>query len=113
MNLAWFQKANQANLELACNSFYYWNNFPTGGKLTLTGAVDILTLWNTAIMSVDAKELTARSALVDNSSKENCEITVLEKLEYSISGVGDIHLYGSPREIIENEISSSGRLIQH
>ncbi len=104
-------KVNQASLELACHIFYYWNNFPCGGKLTLSGNTEILKLWNYAIMSVDAKNLDAKYALVENSSEGNCEITVTDKLEYSIHGDGDIHLYGSPPEIIEIQLTSSGQLI--
>ena len=62
-------------------------------------------------MSVDAKNLVADSAIVKNSSKGLCEIFVGLKLEYSINGVGDIHLYGFPDQIVEVELSSSGRLI--
>lgn len=106
-------KANEASLELACYSFYYWNNFPTGGKLKLSGTTEKLKIWNTAIMTVDAKDLTARFAHIENSSKGNCEVTVLERFEYSITGIGDIHLYGSPYEIIKNQVTSSGQLIQY
>jgi hypothetical protein len=106
-------KANEANLELDNHNFYYWNNFPCGGKLILSGKTDELKIWNYAIMSVDAKNLIAKYALVENSSKGNCEVTVLNKLEYSIFGAGDIHLYGSPPEIIKIQVTSSGQLIQH
>ena len=106
-------KSNQANLELNSNTFYYWNFFPTGGKLTLSGKTEILKIWNFAIMSVDAKELTSKYAIIENSSKGDCQVTVLNKLEYSINGEGNIHLYGAPLEIIANNLSSSGRLIQH
>ncbi len=106
-------KSNQANLELNGNTFYYWNNFPTGGKLTLSGKTEVLKIWNFAIMSVDAKNLTSKYAIVENSSKGDCEVTVLNKLEYKISGEGNIQLYGEPSEIIENGLFSSGRLIEH
>ncbi len=106
-------KSNQANLELNGNIFYYWNNFPTGGKLTLSGKTEVLKIWNFAIMSVDAKNLISKYAIVENSSKGDCEVTVLNKLEYKISGEGNIQLYGEPSEIIENGLFSSGRLIQH
>ena len=106
-------KSNQANLELNGNTFYYWNNFPTGGKLTLSGRTEKLKIWNFALMSVDARELISKQALIENSSKGDCQVTVLNKLEYSISGEGNIHLYGEPLEIIANDLSSSGRLIHH
>ncbi len=106
-------KASQANLELDCDRFYYWNHFPTGGKLTLSGNTERLDIWNFAIMPVDAKNLTARTATIENSSEGDCEVRVLDKLEYSIKGSGNIHLYGATKEIIEKELSSSGLLIQH
>lgn len=106
-------KANQGNLELNCDTFYYWNNFPTGGKLRLYGKTNVLKIWNVAIMSVDAKDLTSNYAIVENGSTGDCEVTVLDKLEYSITEKGNIQLYGSPAEIIDNGTTSSGRLIKH
>jgi len=106
-------KVNEANLELNSKIFYYWNDFPCGGKLTLSGETDELKIWNFALMSVNARNLTAKYAFIENSSKGDCEVNVVDRLEYSIRGIGDIHLYGSPSEIIKNQLSSSGRLIQH
>ena len=105
-------KANQANLELNCNTFYTWNNFSSGGNLTLRGNTEILKIWNFAIMSVDAQDLIAQHAIVENSSQGDCSIWAEDFLEYSIKGIGDIHIYGSP-EIIERQVTSSGRLIRH
>jgi len=105
-------KANYANLQLNCETFFYWNNFPTGGKLTLSGTTKELKIWNTAIMSVDAKNLVTEYALVENNSKGICEVNVSHQLEYSITGKGDIHLYGSPPEVLQKEQSSTGQLIQ-
>jgi hypothetical protein len=105
-------RVNEADLELNCGTFYYWNNHPCGGRLTLTGEVNMLKIWNFALVSVDAKTLTAGSALVENSSKGDCVVTVLNRLEYSIAGEGNICLYGNPEEVIENEVSSTGRLIK-
>jgi len=106
-------KASQADLELDCDKFQYWNHFPTGGKLRLSGNTERLDIWNFAIMPVDAKNLTARNATIENSSEGDCEVRVLDKLEYSIKGSGNIHLYGDTKEIIEKELSSSGILIKH
>jgi len=106
-------KANEANLELDCQNFYYWNNFPCGGKVILSGTTDKLILWNFALMAIDAKNVVTRYARVENSSKGSCEVTVTEEIKYSISNTGDIHLYGSPPIITELQVTSSGRLIQH
>ena len=104
-------KANTANLELACNKFYFWNNFPCGGLLELRGTVQNLSLGNFAIMRVDASKLNATNANVNNYSKGDCNVNVTNKLEYSIHGLGDILLHGQPAEIINNGISSEGKLI--
>lgn len=104
-------KANTAELDLNCEVFYYWNNFPCGGKLSLRGQVDELKLWNTAIMTVDAQNLLCNYALVENSSQGNCTVNVLNRLDYKINGSGDIRVYGSPGEINQLPSSSSGRLI--
>lgn len=106
-------KANHATLDLDAKTFYYWNNFPCGGNLTLTGKSETLKLWNFALMSVNAKNLVSKYAIVENSSTGDCEVNVLNKFEYSIKGKGNIHLYGSPSEIVEDISSSSGRLIKH
>jgi hypothetical protein len=104
-------KTNEANLELNCGSFYYWNDFPCGGKLTLKGISKRLKLWNFAILSVDAQKLITKEALVENHSQGNCTVNVADKLTYSIYNSGNIILYGNPKEIIENELESSGNLI--
>jgi len=105
-------KVNEAHLELDCGTFYYWNNIPSGGKLTLTGASDVTKIWNHALMNVDAKALATRVALVSNSSKGIIEVSPTEKLEYSIYDIGNIHLHSVPSEIISIEISGEGNLVQ-
>jgi len=104
-------KTNWATLDLACETFYYWNDFPCGGKLSLQGKVKELKLWNTAILSIDAKNLVSQTALVENNSQGDCSINVSEKLTYSITNKGNIYVYGNPSQIIEKETSSSGQLI--
>ena len=106
-------KANEATLEIRSEGFYYWNNFPSGGKLTLIGQVNSLKLWNAALMAVDAEGLTTNYALVENASKGDISVRVLERLDYAISGEGDIQLYGNPPELNAGEQSSSGKLVQY
>ncbi|MBN1118025.1 MAG: DUF2807 domain-containing protein [Bacteroidales bacterium] len=106
-------KVSEANLELNCNSFLYYNNFSSGGRLLLSGSVSNLKLQNFAIMSVDAKALLAKQAHVYNESQGDCIVNVLESLTYSIDGIGDIHLYGLPPAIEKLNTSSTGRLIVH
>jgi hypothetical protein len=110
--LEFHSKANEANLELNGNIFYYWNNFQCGGKLTLSGNTDILKLWNFAAVTVDAKNVQARYAIVENSSTGDCIVNVSERIDYAIKGKGNISLFGSPTEINETEMfESTGQLI--
>lgn len=104
-------KLNTANIELNCNKFYYWNMVPCGGLLTLRGSTRELIIWNFALMSVDANNLTADYAFVENHSKGDCKVFVKERLDYSIYGEGDIYLSGDPDQINLIERTSSGRLI--
>lgn len=104
-------KANTANIQLDNESFYYWNNFPCGGKLTLKGQTKEMKLWNTAIMSVDAIALECEYALVENDSKGDCLINVSQRLDFKINGEGNIVLYGNA-ESKDLGSSNSGRLIR-
>lgn len=104
-------KVNEANLELDCGTFYFWNNKPAGGRLTLTGQCGVLKVWSHALMSVDAKDLTCEVALIENKSKGTVEISPTQRLEYSILDVGDVFLFSNPTEIIEIENSGDGNLV--
>jgi hypothetical protein len=106
-------KANEATINLSNQKFYYWNDFPCGGKLTLIGNTNDIGIWNTGLTTIDAKNLVAKTAYIENKSKGNCTLTILEKLEYSIFGEGNIILYGSPTEIIKDKVTSSGKLIEY
>ena len=106
-------KASKANITVDTHTFFYWNAHPSGGKVTVKGRTEVLKIWNIALMSIDAKELTCRYALIENSSKGDCEATVSDRLEYSIEGTGNILLHGNPGQIIEKSMSSTGRLIQY
>ena len=104
-------KANTANIQLDNEVCYYWNNFPCGGKLTLSGRTRELKLWNTAIMTVDASALACDYALVENDSKGDCTINVRNRLEYRISGEGNIILIGNAVALDQGS-NSSGKLIR-
>ena len=106
-------KANFADLEVNCTDFSYWNNFPCGGKITLRGTTNQLKIWNTAIMSIDAKGLTTGYAYIENSAKGLCEVNVANKLEYKILGDGNIEVYGAPSIIHELVKTGKGSLILH
>ncbi|MFT7155370.1 MAG: hypothetical protein ACI8Q1_000371 [Parvicella sp.] len=105
-------KANNADLELNCSTFYYWNSHPCGGTVTLSGACNMLKLWNVALVNVQADSLYAQNAEVSNDSKGDCVINVSNKLMYTVLGDGNIEVLGNPIEIIESEPSvGSGQLI--
>lgn len=106
-------KANEAELELNTKTVYYWNDFPCGGKLKLYGKTENLKIWNFAVMSVDAKDLFSNSAIVENNAKGDCIVNVTKRIEYSITGIGNIQLYGSPSEVVEKHVVSNGKLIMH
>ena len=105
-------KLNEAELTVDCNTFYYWNNQPCGGKLKLHGKTNQLKIWNFALMAVDASDLSANRVLVENSSKGDCRIKAISEIEYSIFGEGNIYLYGNPADIIQKAVTSSGQFIR-
>ncbi len=106
-------KLNEAVLELNCDVFYFWNNFPCGGTLELTGRTREVKLWTDALFAVDARKLEASYGNIVNGSKGNIAVRVNDKLDYSIQNEGDINLYGSPNEVFEIEPSaSSGKLVR-
>ncbi|MBN2274446.1 MAG: DUF2807 domain-containing protein [Bacteroidales bacterium] len=105
-------KYAEARFELDNAIFYFWNNFPCGGRLTLEGKTQSLRLWNYVIMSVDAINLITSHAFVENHSKGDCFVNVTGQLQYSIHGTGNIVLYGNPDEIVLLEKTSSGELIR-
>jgi hypothetical protein len=104
-------KLNQATLDLQCETFYFWNNFPCGGKVTLTGNTNFLKIWNVALMAVDASKLLTNNALIENSSKGDCKVFSTQSLTYKLSGEGNLYVKGNPVEIIKLEESSTGTLI--
>ena len=111
IGLVFTSKLNEATLDLNCNTFYYWNNFPCGGKVTLSGNTNELKIWNVALMAIDAQNLVSNYVLINNASKGDCKITCLQTLDYSITGEGNIYVSGNPSTIIKTEESSTGKLI--
>jgi hypothetical protein len=106
-------KLNQATLDINCNSFYFWNNFPCGGKLTLRGNTHELKIWSVALMAVDAKDLTADIATLENKSKGDISATVTQFVHYKIGGSGNIQLWGHPTNLVDTGSDGDGKLIQH
>lgn len=104
-------KLNEASLDVNCSTFYYWNNFPCGGRIKLSGSTNELKLWNVALMAIDAYDLNANNVLIDNASKGDCKVRALQNLTYSIKGEGNIYVKGNPLNIVKVEESSTGELI--
>lgn len=106
-------KLNEAKLELNCDEFYFWNSFPCGGTLELSGTTREVKLWPVALFAVDAINLEASYGNIINKSKGNIAVRVNDKLDYSIQNEGNIYLSGNPAEINEVELSSSsGKLLR-
>jgi hypothetical protein len=100
-HLVFKSKANNADLELNCGAFLYWNNYPCGGTLTLSGTSNSISLANFALVNIQAQNLNTLNADVFNSSKGECVVNVSNHLRYSIKGDGNIEVYGSPTSIEE------------
>jgi hypothetical protein len=106
-------KLNQADLNVQCTTFYFWNNFPCGGTLNLTGSCQELKLWNYALMQVDATALLANIPRVENDSKGDMHLRCLESIFFKISGEGNIKVYGNPSNVYDLGCTGSGKLSLH
>jgi len=105
-------KYNDADLIVNSKVFYFWNNHLNGGKIKVKGNVETLKLWNTSLASVDATNLTAKNALVENNSKGDCKIQVSNKLNCKITGTGNVYYFGVPKTIIyDDSLSIGGKLL--
>ena len=105
-------KLNQANLQLDCELFYYWNTSPIGGQIILSGRADYVRFYNGSLMAIRADQLKTHSAIVVNGSKSDVHVFTDQQLIYSITGTGNIYLTGSPADIQAGPITSTGKLIQ-
>ncbi len=104
-------KLNNAQLKLQCETFYYWNNFPCGGNLELSGTCQRLKLWNYALMQVNAKELLCTKAEIEQASKGSMHINCSDTLIYRIQGTGNLHVKGQPGIIVNSGSSGAGQVI--
>jgi hypothetical protein len=105
-------KLSEIDLELDCGAFLYWNNHQCGGKVILRGKAEEVIAHTYGLMSFDASQLNTDYAWIENNSKNDCQVSVNNKFEYSIRGVGNIYLSGDPPEVILHERTSSGTLIK-
>lgn len=102
-------KLNNANLNINYTTFYYYNDHPCGGKLTLKGNCDYLKIWNFALMQVDASELNSSFVTIENYSKGDCRVKTNNWIEYGIFGEGNIFCYGNPISIKVNNDGANGK----
>lgn len=108
LGIVFADKLNLAKLDVMYNTVFYWNNFPCGGKLELSGSCTHLKIWNFALMQIDALDLDAENALVENSSKGDCKVWVEKEMEYGIFGEGNIYLKGSPA-LVPKDVTEEGK----
>jgi hypothetical protein len=104
-------KLNEANLAFQCSVVYFFNNHPMGGKITMRGTTDRLKLWPTALVQIDARDLQANVALVENSSKGDVHVRCTEALIYRISNIGNIYYHGIPNKFEFLGDSGKGELL--
>ena len=104
-------KTNAAELEMNCKNFYFWNNFPCGGQLKLKGKVNNIKLWNFALMSIDAKQLTVKNAIIENSSSGDVSVNVADTMNYKIYGAGNVICTPKPKVILNNGQLGEGNFI--
>ena len=104
-------KMSRADLELACETFYYWNN-PNGYTMNLRGQVDQLKVWNSGLGNIDASKLYAGYVEVVNGGHGDCKVRASGKIVYSLTSVGNIYYYGNPAQLEPVLVNSSGQLIK-
>lgn len=99
------------NLQLDCRTFYFWNN-PNGTNLILSGTTQELKLWNVGLCTIDAQQLNSDYVLIDCGSQNNCKVHANQKLEYSLTSIGNVIYFGNPAEIVPISTPGSGQLIK-
>ena len=102
----------EANLDVNCRVFYFWNTHLNGGKMYLKGNSEFLKLWNASLFSVDASKLETNYAFTNNNSKADIYINVNKELNCTIRSSGNVYYTGNPSKIIVNDSLSSGKLIK-
>ena len=104
-------KLNHASLQLNCNTFYYWNNFPCGGTITLKGQCHTIKLWNYALMQINATQLQTSIGEIENTSKGDIHLWCSDSITYKINGTGNIYVRGNPLFLQNNGGTGSGILL--
>jgi hypothetical protein len=105
-------KVSEIDMSVNGSTFYYWNNWLAGGKISVSGEVENLYINNYALHLVDTRNLVTHYTWVSNYGREDCIVYAGSRLDYILNGPGNIIYYGNPSEINLVEKTSSGQLIQ-
>lgn len=112
LELIFVGRSNEADLELDGGHLRYYCNGITAGLLRLRGRAEGLRLLNYGFVSVDARDLDATVATVNNASAAPVRVRVSDSLRYGITGVGDVEVWGDPAYIEAGDSSGDGRLVR-
>jgi len=69
------------------------------GNVDVTGAADDLAVDLTGPGNVNAKDLATKSAAVTHGGTGNVTVTATEKLAATLTGVGNINVFGHPKSV--------------
>ncbi len=105
-------KIFEADLNVNCRVFYFWNTHLNGGKMFLHGNSEYLKLWNTSLCAVDASDLNTQNAYIENNSKGDITVKPEKFLSCKILNSGNVYYIGNPETIILDDTLSSGKLIK-
>lgn len=102
----------EADLNIDCRVFYFWNSHLGGGKMYLHGNSEFLKLYNVSLFAIDASDLHSDNDFIENSSKGNIYLNAEKFLNCKITGSGNVYYSGNPATIILEDSLSSGKLIK-
>ncbi len=105
-------KLNFGRLDVDCNLFSYYNSGPTGGKVEVSGYAHQMRVYIGSLMEIEARDLVNDFTLIETGSKGHVHVAPSSRLDYTITGTGNIYLYSNPAEVQEGMITSTGRLIR-
>lgn len=100
------------DLNIDCQSFVYWNNYLSGGKLTLKGKCKSFNIGNFALHQINTVDLQSESGYISSYAKADSRIYVTDTLTCDLHGTGNIYVYGNPSTIIVDQNTSSGQVIR-
>jgi len=81
------------------------------GSVAATGAVDMVGLDISGSGAARLRDLTAKSVQIDIRGSGDAQMTAQADADVSISGSGNVELFGRP-VIRRSEIRGSGRIVQ-